>query len=106
MPAIGVRRAKASIFAGCLAGLNREPLSRIGHLRIGYGIDPDKIISPGSITWIKPLFFIGGKYYRNTPGSPGKPSEACQIPANPNQGVLRLVRRFVRSREACRNRQA
>src|SRR6266404_7912595 len=48
MPAIGVRRAKASIFAGCLAGLNREPLSRIGRLRIGYGIDPDKIISPGS----------------------------------------------------------
>ncbi len=32
----------------CLAGLNREPLSRIGRLRIGYGIDPDKIISPGS----------------------------------------------------------
>src|SRR5258705_7416637 len=32
---------------GCLA-LNREPLSRIGRLRIGYGIDPDKIISPGS----------------------------------------------------------
>src|SRR5258705_7402117 len=39
---------RPSIFAGCLAGLNREPLSRIGRLRIGYGIDPDKIISPGS----------------------------------------------------------
>src|SRR6266404_3740899 len=48
MTHLGVRRAKASIFAGCLAGLNREPLSRIGRLRIGYGIDPDKIISPGS----------------------------------------------------------
>src|SRR5712672_2586616 len=78
MPAIGVRRAKASIFAGCLAGLNREPLSRIGHLRIGYGIDPDKIISPGSITWIKPLFFIGGKNYRD---ESRRRNEQCRVRA-------------------------
>src|SRR5258705_4563619 len=37
-------------------------------MRNGYGIDPDKIISPGSITWISPLFCRGGKYYRDLPG--------------------------------------